>query len=262
MSIADWEAWRPAEYVRDYYSRQVEPDEQLAIRFQVEYLRRSGRRFRRAIEYGCGPTLMRALAASAYVTSLDMADRLAENLLHVRRWAAGDPQADDWSHFTGHVLRCEGVAEPSREDVHAREQRTRQVLAELLVTDARDGHPLGPERVATYDLLVSGFCLDCLSPSKSVWGDCMRNVLALLQPGGAFVLLALRGCERYRVGEQWFPGANIQLPDLASQLLVCGANPLRLEVAEAELPTHADQGYTGILMACGETRTSPVDSEP
>jgi len=253
VNIADWESWRPAEFFEDYYSRRVEPDEQSAIRFQVAFLRRAGRLFPRALEYGCGPTLMRALAASAYVGSLDMADRLDGNLQHVKRWATGDAQADDWGRFTEHVLYCEGVAAPTRQDVLDREQRTRQVLAEFLLTDARERYPLGPERVANYDLLISGFCLDCLSQSETVWRDCMHNVFRLLKPGGSFVVLALRGCDRYRVGAQWFPGANIQSEDLNSVLLECGANPVRLEIAESELPSHANQGYTGILLACGET---------
>jgi hypothetical protein len=81
----------------------------------------------------------------------------------------------------------------------------------------------------------------------------MRNVLGLLKPGGSFVILSLRGCEAYRVGAQWFPGANIHLGDLESALLECGANLPRLEIAESELPTHEDQGYKGILLASGQT---------
>jgi SAM-dependent methyltransferase len=255
LKIAGWESWRPAEYFHDYYSHQVEPDEQAAIRFQIEFLQRAGRSFPRALEYGCGPTLMRALAASAYVKSLDMADRLENNLQRIRRWAVGDPRADDWSRFTEYVLRCEAVAAPGREDVLARERRTRSVLSELLLTDARHRRPLGPDRVASYDLLISGFCVDCLSRSKAVWRRCMRNVFGLLKPGGSFVLLSLRGCKGYRVGAQWFPGANIQSGDLESVLHGCGADPASLEIAECELPTHADQGYTGILLASGQNRS-------
>jgi hypothetical protein len=254
MKIAAWKSWRPAEYFQEYFSHRVEPDEQAAIRFHVEFLRRAGRAFPRAWEYGCGPTLMRALAASAYVGSLDMADRLDNNLQRVRQWADGTPQADDWSRFTEYVLYCEGVAAPSREDVLARERRTRRALSELLLTDARQRYPLGPARVASYDLLISSFCMDSLSRSKVVWRRCMRNVFGLLKPGGSFVILSLRGCEAYRVGAQWFPGANVQLSDLESALLECGAAPARLEIAESELPTHADQGYTGMLLASGRTK--------
>ncbi len=50
LKIAAWESWRPAEYFQGYYSHQVEPDEQAAIRFQVEFLRRAGRTFPLALE--------------------------------------------------------------------------------------------------------------------------------------------------------------------------------------------------------------------
>jgi hypothetical protein len=256
LKIAAWESWQPANYFRDYYSQQVEPDEQEAIRFQIEFLQRAGREYPRAVEYGCGPTLMRAIAASRYVASLDMADRLNSNLQRVKLWASGDPRADDWSRFTEYVLRCEGTAEPSREDVLAREQRTRGVLSELLLTNARERFPLGPTRVASYDLLISGFCLDCLTQSKAVWRHCMGNVFGLLKPGGSFVILALRGCEGYCVGEQLFPGANIRSDDLKSVLLECGADPASLDITERELPSHASQGYQGILLAGGQMISS------
>jgi hypothetical protein len=252
-SLSRWESWRPAEYLREYCGERVGLDDEAAIRFQIAFLRRAGRAFPRAVEYGCGPTLMRAIAASAYVGSLDMADRLEVNLQHVERWAAGESQADDWSCFTRYVLRCEGVAEPSREQVLAREARTRRVLSKLLSTDANRRYPLGRGRSASYDLLISGFCLDCMSQSKAVWRRCMRNVFGVVKPGGSFVVLALRDCEGYRVGSRWFPGANISRTDFESALIECGAEPADLEIAECELPSHEAQGYRGVLMACGRT---------
>lgn len=258
VTIARWESWRPAEYFDEYFSRRVEPDEVAAIEFQVAFLRRAGRAFRRAIDYGCGPTLMRALAASPYVASMDMADRLEGNLRHVRRWVAGAPDADDWSRFAEYALRCEGVAAPSRELVLAREERTRRVLSELLPTDTRRAHPLGRERAASYDLLISSFCLDCLSRSRAVWRRCMRNVFGLVEPGGSFVLMALRDCDEYRVGGRWFPAVNISRVDLETALLECGADAAALEIRECDLPSHAEQGYRGLLMACGQTRSRPA----
>jgi NNMT/PNMT/TEMT family protein len=251
IKASAWESWRPAEYLQEY-CHQVELDDQEAIRFQIEFLRREGRMFPRALEYGCGPTLMRAIAAAAYVESLDMADHLDINLRHVRRWASGVRRADDWSRFTEYVLRCEGIAQASREDTFAREQQTRRALSELLLTDARRRYPLGPDRVASYDLLISGFCMDSFSPSKAVWRHCLRNVFGLLKPGASFVILALRGCKAYRVGTRWFPGADIQSSDLELALLECGAAPGRLEIAESDLPSHAGHGYTGILLASGQ----------
>src|SRR5215471_17903583 len=115
LETVGWESWRPNEYLKEH-CYQVEMDDQLAIRFQVEFLRRAGRMFPRALEYGCAPTLMRAIAAAAYVESLDMADHLDRNLRHVERWASGDSLADDRRRSTEYVLRCEGIAAPGREE--------------------------------------------------------------------------------------------------------------------------------------------------
>lgn len=248
-TIATWESWQPSDYFSDYFSQQVEPDELAAIPFQVDFLRRSGRGFSRALEYGCGPTLMRAIAAAPYVTSLDMADHLDRNLERVRQWRDGE--GDDWTQFTDYILRCEGIAEPSREQVLTRERQARSVMRQFLLTDARERNPLGSSRVASYDLLISSFCVESISRNKAVWRRCMQNIFTMLEPGGSFVILALRGAEAYRVGTQWFPVANIQARELGSVLLECGADPGSLDLAERDLPSHADQGYEGILLASG-----------
>ena len=250
VSIEPWTAWRPADYLQEY-CRRVESDDEAALRFQVAFLRNAGRVFSRALEYGCGPTLMRAIAAAAYVGSLDMADRLPSNLRHVRRWLADDPGADDWSPFTEYVLRCEGVATPHPELVRSRERTTRRVLADLLLTDARRRYPLGRERAGAYDLLISGFCLDCLSQSRSVWRRCMRNVFRLLKPRASFVLIALRACRAYRVGPRWFPAANLSRRELEATLVACGVDPASTDLRECALPGHSVQGYRGLLLASG-----------
>jgi hypothetical protein len=252
--VSPWADWRPDDYVQDYYGAEIQPDEREAIRFQVEFLRRSGRVFPRALEYGCGPTLMRAIAAAGYVESLDMAEYLESNLARVRRWAAGGRDADDWGAFTRYVLQCEGLAEPEPADVRAREARTREVVADLLPTDARQPHPLGGHRDGSYDLLITGFCVEGVSESKEVWRSSLGNVLTLLKGGGSFVLAAVRRCNGYRVGGHWFPAADIDLSDLGPALLECGCDPASLRLEERDLPSHDSQGYQGILLAAGRKR--------
>src|SRR4051794_30230084 len=102
--LADWSAWSGDDDYRFYYRQEVLPDEQAALKFQLDFLRRTGRPFDRALEYGCGPTLHRALVVSPYVRSLDMADRLESNLAVVRRWLQRDPASPDRSHFTRSIL--------------------------------------------------------------------------------------------------------------------------------------------------------------
>jgi SAM-dependent methyltransferase len=255
--LSQWQSWQPDEYYADYYSEIVHPDEQIALRFQIEFLQGARGRFPRALEYGCGPTLMRAIAAAKYVSALDMADRLPRNLRQIRQWATSKNDADRWGHFTRYLLQCEGVRRPSRRQVRAREQLTRNVLARMLLTDARKPYPLGPHGVGTYDLLVSGFCLDCLSPSRAVWQRCMRHVFRLLKPGGSFVLAAFLRCTDYSVGARWFPSANLGRRDWRAGLLHSGACPDSLRISVHQTPAHAETEYGGILLASGQTVARP-----
>ena len=255
MKTSPWTTWQPDDYLRDYYGGDVKPDEREEIRFQVDFLRSTGRTFAAAVEYGCGPTLGRAIAASSYVGSLDMADRLERNLDKVRQWASVDQDADDWSAFTRYVLQCEGVAWPNAGDMHAKERLTRTRMTDVVLTDAKQRDPLGRDRVGYYDLLITGFCVDCISTSKAVWRTCLVNVFTVLQGGGSFVVGALRRCRGYRVGDRWFPACDIDRADLEAALLRCGSDPAFLHIEERDLPAYHDQGYDGILMASGRKRT-------
>lgn len=258
--LTDWNNWNPRDYFDDYFGCGVNEDERAAIPFQIACLRRQARPFNRAIEFGCGPTLMRAIAAAPYVKSLDVADRLPANLDRVRAWIDGEDTADDWGAFTDYILRCEGSVDPGRAAIDDRERQTRTVIGERLEADALDAHPLGRAREGAYDLLISSFCLDCLTDSRTVWRAAMRNVLRVVKPGGTFLMWALRGCTSYRVGERWFPAANLQRRDLYSTLIVCGADPRQLQIEERDVYGHAAQGYAGVLMAAGTVL--PLDRSP
>lgn len=252
--LHDWDAWNPRDYFDDYFRRGVDDDERAAIPFQIAYLRRQARPFDRALEFGCGPTLMRAIAAAPYVRSIDLADRLPANLDRVRAWIDSDGTADDWRAFTDYTLRCEGWVEPGTAAIAARERHTRSVIGECLEADALDMHPLGHAREGSYDLLISSFCLDCLTDSQRVWRTAMSNVFRLVKPGGTFMLWALRECTRYRVGDRWFPAANLQRQDLLSALIACGADSRFVQIEERDVRSHAAQGYAGLLMAAGTVR--------
>jgi hypothetical protein len=253
-AVADYSQWQARDYFQTYYSEVVLPDEQVVLRYQVEQLATQANRRGRALEYGCGPTLHRAIAAARYVFRLDMADWLPDNLTLVRQWLRADASNPDWNRFTDYVLRCEG-APPNTRRIAARELMTRRAVRGLYTSDARWRHPLGPERAGYYDLIVSGFCLDAVSSSKRVWRNCMRNVLSMMAPGGQLVLHALHRCRAYKVGERMFPGANIGIDDVAEALADAGFARRSADIQVVPCPDNAVYGYTGILMASAWKRT-------
>jgi hypothetical protein len=248
-SVADYSEWRAQDYLDTYYGEVVLPDEQLVLAYQIEVLQRAEITFGRGLEYGCGPTLHRAIAAARYAFRIDMADWLADNLSQVRRWLDAGTDNGDWNRFTRYILDCEGGVPADAGRIERREELTRRVVRNLYVSDARSRHPLGPERESFYDLIVSGFCIDAISTDKQVWRRCMANLLSTLRDFGLVILHALHRCTTYRVGEKRFPGADLSKDDVVASLLESGCERGSIDVQVMPCPEHEPYGYSGILMA-------------
>jgi hypothetical protein len=246
--VADYSQWQAQDYFKTYYSEVVLPDEQVVLAYQIETLKRIEHKFGRGLEYGCGPTLHRAIAAARYAFRIDMADWLPDNLTEVRAWVNSTGANDDWNRFTHYILACEGET-PDARRIERREEQTRKVIRNLHVSDARWRHPLGPDRQGFYDLLVSGFCLDAVSSDKRVWHRCMCNVLSTLHEGGLLILHSLYRCKAYKVGERMFPGADLSQDDLVESLAGNGFARSSIDVHVIPCPDNAQYGYGGILVA-------------
>jgi len=236
-----------------YYREVVLADERRVLAFELDALACERAAIGRALEYGCGPTVHRAIAAARYVFRIDMADRAPDNLSQIRRWLQAGARDTDWNRFTRFLLEHERGWTTSGGIVR-REARTRAVIRELLFSDARWRHPLGAEREGFYDLLISGFCIDAVSSDKHIWRGCMGNVLSMLRAGGLLVLHALHRCSAYRVGDGLFPCADLTADDLFESLLANGIRRSSIEIELAPCPENARYGYTGILMARGRKR--------
>jgi hypothetical protein len=247
-AVADYSQWQAQDYFKTYYSEVVLPDEQVVLAYQVETLKRSEHKFGRGLEYGCGPTLHRAIAAARHAFRIDMADWLPDNLAQVRTWVNSTSANEDWNRFTHYILSCEGEA-PDARHIERREEQTRKVIRNLRVSDARWRQPLGPGGRGFYDLLVSGFCLDAVSSDKQVWHRCMTNVLSTLQEGGLLILHSLYRCRAYKVGDRMFPGADLSEDDLVESLLANGFSRQNIDVHVIPCPDNAQYGYAGILVA-------------
>jgi hypothetical protein len=248
-AVADYSQWQAKDYFKTYYSEVVLPDEKVVLEYQIEALKRIEHKFGRGLEYGCGPTLHRAIAAAHYAFRIDMADWLPDNLTQVQAWVDSNATNCDWNRFTQYILGCEGGDTLDTRRIERREEQTRKVIRNLYVSDARWRHPLGSERQGFYDLLVSGFCLDAVSSDKRVWQRCMRNVLSTLHEGGLLILHSLYRCKAYKVGNRMFPGADVSEDDLVQSLLANGFARSSIDVHVIPCPDNAQYGYAGILMA-------------
>jgi NNMT/PNMT/TEMT family len=240
--------WVPREYLADYYSL-VEPDERQTIAFFVDAMKEA-EPGRPVLFFGTGPTLHHVFLAAPRASEIHLADYLPANLGEIERWRARDPAAHDWRAFVRYTLECEGVADPSEEDVARREELTRSKITRLLEVDGRRPVPVDQ----AYATVISAYCADSATDDRATWETFMANITALVGPGGLFLTAALRRCTAYVVGDKRFPSANVDEHDMR-HVLARGFSP-RVQVRELE--GHEAQGYSGVVLARARRREAPA----
>jgi SAM-dependent methyltransferase len=244
-----FDRWNAGDYLAQYYAR-VEADEAATLDFIT---RACGRLTKpgRALVFGIGPTVHHLLPLAPHVREIHVADYLASNLEHVRRWLRRDRDAHDWRPFARHVLECEGVRAPNYGLVGEREDLVRSRVTRCLRGDAGRPSALSTPGLGCYDVVLSCFCAESATGDQAVWRRYVRNILRLLAPGGLFITAALRRCRAYRVGSHRFACADIDEHDLAAVLVDSGidAQQLQLEVRSVDLFDRL--GYDSIVLASG-----------
>ena len=243
--------WVPGEYLTEYYS-EVEADERETIAYFVEAMKQA-ETGQPILFFGVGPTLHHVFLAAGTASEIHLADYLPANLAEIERWLAQDPGAHDWRPFVRYTLECEGIADPTEEDVTRRETLTRARITRLLPGDARL-----PEPVTTrYGTVVSAYCADSATDDHTTWESFMQHISGMVRPGGVFITSALRRCRFYLVGGKRFPSANVDENDMRAVLepaFECASGSIEAR----ELAQHASQGYSGIVLAWARRRTDPA----
>jgi hypothetical protein len=247
-----WDHWSPRDYLSDYY-RFVEPDEIATIRFVAEAARRMTEPSP-VLVFGCGPTLHHVFAIAPYASAIHLADYLPTNLEEISAWLERRPPFHDWSAFVRYTLQCEGVVDPSSEDVAFREEMVRVKVRRLVQADAGDIDPLQRDGRAFYPAVVSCYCADSATDDKAEWYRYMSNIASMVSNEGVFITAALRKAKFYRVGERRFPSADVDESDLRSFLDQAFGREIVVE-AHA-LPSHEAWGYTGIVLGHAVKRPS------
>lgn len=243
---SEFAEWEPRDYLRDYYSY-VEPDEKETISFLVEASKNIPQGST-ILEFGSGPTLHHIFPVVPYVSEIHMADYVEKNLDELKKWVEKAPDMHSWKPFVAYTLECEGLKNPTDEQIEQREEETRRKITKFMQADAGKTDPLGADTRGKYDVVYSCYCADSATGDKKTWDLYMKNIISLVSPGGFFVTTALRKATYYKVGERYFPSANVDEHDFERALrLDFSKGNTTIEIRE--LPEHEYLGYTSILLA-------------
>jgi SAM-dependent methyltransferase len=249
IEFASFNEWNPADYLFDYYT-DVEEDEKCTLNFLVqEFKKIRGQPV--VLEFGIGPTIHHLLPLIPYVREIHVADYLESNLEEIRKWQLEDSGSHNWKRFTEKVLIYEGIPVPNLQDINRRETLVRQRIIRYLRGDASLANPISNNEIEKYEFILSCYCADSSTNDKSEWFRFMSNIISLLKPGGFFVTTALRNCQYYKIGDKYFPSANVNEEDIENLFRQNHFDMATTIIKVESVSEHINDGYESIVLAYG-----------
>ena len=253
--LSDYKLWDPKKYLAEYYSTpHVSEDEAAVFRFIHQTLSGISEMLPKALEFGCGPTIHHAAALGPFVQKLDMTDYLDSNLTEVKLWLSEDPDMHNWDIYLsgkdGGVLDSQGKVS-SKENLEELKRVLRSKVTKLVKADILDRNSL--KKLGRYNLVASFYCVEAVSTSKELWKECMYNLWDLVESKGCLIMSSLRGSKFYKVGEKYFPNANITKKDFSdffSEIPNVKRESIDIEVVDVK--EWEQEGFDGIILVKAE----------
>jgi hypothetical protein len=240
------------EYVATFYGdHPPTEDERAVLSFLTTHAGRiTGRP--RMLEVGCGPTIHHVFPFVPYVSAVDMADYLPENLGAVRRWQTRAPGAYSWRQYARLAVELQS-REATEEEVDRLEADARARIGRLLSCDLKRPAILAGRD--TYPVVGAFYCTEEVGISIPRWESVMEHLCRTVRPGGMLFLSCLRDTDFYLVGDTRYPCACITEDDLRRALPILGFDMAASAVESVTLESQREAGLVGVVLAAARKRT-------
>jgi hypothetical protein len=237
----------PLGYLRTYYPADVgaENDEYLGFLARAY----AGIRGARLLDVGCGPTIYQLISACTSVDEIHLRDPSAACLEQVRRWLRAEPASYPWGAYIARALEHEHTSADDAA-VDRRATRLRKKVASVREEGVEDLPAIAPGR---YDVVSMHFVAESITSDREQWRATVRDVAALVGPGGHLVLGSIGGATRWRSGDRTYPAVPVTLPDIEHELESHGLTP----TFDVRVPALADAEYESLIGVVA-TRESTV----
>jgi len=238
----------PSRYLKTYFQK-VEQDELEVARFLVrEYKKIKDKPI--FLDLGCGPTVHHVLPVVPYVSRIEIADYLSDNLDEIEVWKNKKENMHDWTFFTKKILELEGKM-PSKEAVDEREKKLRGLVNKIGHCDLLNKKPLGYSK--KYEAVGCFFCAEEVATTQQGWEWAMENISSLVADGGYLFLSALRNTDHYSIrthnGEmQKLPTAFVKEEYFYELLPKLGFDMQETVIEVAETPEQKQYGINSVIL--------------
>ncbi|KAG8569251.1 hypothetical protein GDO81_014319 [Engystomops pustulosus] len=207
------EQFNPKEYLQEYYS---EEDGVLLADWVDFTLRNLNDTFTKGgvggntlLDFGTGPTIYQLLSACEAFDKIIASDFLEQNRAEIRKWLRNDPDAFDW---TPYICLCD--VEKNGDDAEQKSETLRNTVKQVMKCDVHKKNPYDPIVMPPVDCLLSCLCLEFSCKDMYTFTEVLKNLQALIKPGGYFLIFGVLSCSFYYVGEKRFTSLPLKQEEL------------------------------------------------
>ncbi|XP_075579405.1 nicotinamide N-methyltransferase [Pelecanus crispus] len=246
----------PQAYLKEFYNLSDSQGEQNT--FLVQNLRSllkmfslDGLRGDTLIDVGCGPTIYQLLSACERFQEIIALDYTDQNRRELEKWLKNEAGAFDWRPVVKFVCELEG----DREKWAEKEEKLRRKVKQVLKCDVTKANPTDPVSLPPADCIVSTLCLEAACKDLATFRSALRNIGALVKPGGHLVMLTVLQETYYGFNKQVF--SCLYLEKEAVEEAVEGAGfDIKLSEVQSYLPGDPRTDCKGMLSLVARKRAS------
>ncbi|NXW57088.1 NNMT methyltransferase, partial [Eurystomus gularis] len=205
------QSFNSREYLKEFYSlrdSQGQPNtflmENLKSLFKMFSL--DGLRGDTLIDVGCGPTIYQVLSACEHFQEIIALDYTDQNRQELLKWLRNEPGAFDWRPVVQYVCELEG----DREKWAEKEEKLRRKVRQVLKCDVTKANPVDPVSLPPADCLLSTLCLEAACKDLATFRSALRNISALVKPGGHLVMVTVLQETYYAFNKQVFSCLHLE----------------------------------------------------
>ncbi|NXN37789.1 NNMT methyltransferase, partial [Rhinoptilus africanus] len=199
------QSFNPQEYLREYY--RLSDSQGKTKTFLMENLRAlakmfslEGLRGNTLIDVGCGPTIYQLLSACENFEEIIALDYTDQNRRELEKWLKKEAGAFDWRPVVEYVCELEG----DRGKWAEKEEKLRKKVRQVLKCDVTKANPTEPVSLPPGDCIVSTLCLEGACKDLATFRSALRNISALVKPGGHLVMITVLRETYYAFSNQVF----------------------------------------------------------
>ncbi|KAK3593394.1 hypothetical protein CHS0354_021968 [Potamilus streckersoni] len=237
-------AFDPDTYVSMYYSTVAgEVEEGEMLKFFLDGLNdafKSGAiTGAKLLDIGTGPTPHTTFCAAPWFDEITLSDFSQKNLEFLQKWKNGEV-----SHM-GPIFEYLAQLDNTRSCVEERLDELRKKTKNVVHCDVTQSNPVSSTPVdgVVFDAITSSLCLEVASTTLEDYVKSVRNLSALLKPGGHLVLSGVLECTFYRVGNVKFKNIHITKDQLQDIYKKEGFEILSLKDLNENYAPHMDETY-------------------